>query len=236
MWTRLDAIHPNNAGRMLEHAYPVDELVFRQFNAKQTPEEKSFPSSPGVDSKSHQAHPIWNMRSRSRHSKHAIRAERSTRPHGVDRNAGERLVMLYEISPGRSHDLHEMGVRIPQTRIPRSMATRLLAGEGDTRWSSATMVALDTRMRIIGAGGGGWFPSDQEHIVERITRTSKNYLTYQITIEDPLVLAKPWKSADRKWTLAHQNAHDTEWGEVFCTLNQEPEEYEKITDAKSKPK
>ena len=30
--------YPNNAGRMLEHAYPVDELVFRQFNAKVTPE------------------------------------------------------------------------------------------------------------------------------------------------------------------------------------------------------
>jgi len=38
--------YPNSAGRMLEHAYPVDEGVFRQFNAKVTPEEKpSFAAS-----------------------------------------------------------------------------------------------------------------------------------------------------------------------------------------------
>ena len=67
--------------------------------------------------------------------------------------------------------------------------------------------------------------SAQEHVVERITRTSKNYLTYQITIEDPVVLAQPWKSAPRIWSLA-EDPHD-EWGEVFCTLNQEPEEYRK---------
>ena len=52
-------------------------------------------------------------------------------------------------------------------------------------------------------------------MVERFTRTSKNYLTYQITIEDPVVLAKPWTSAPRTWSLA-QDPHD-EWGEVFCT-------------------
>ena len=68
--------------------------------------------------------------------------------------------------------------------------------------------------------------------MERITRTSKNYLTYQITIDDPMVLAKPWKSAARAWTTA-QDPHD-EWGEVFCTLNQEPEEYKKITENKAK--
>ena len=69
-------------------------------------------------------------------------------------------------------------------------------------------------------------PSDQEHVIERFTRTSKNYLIYQVTIEDPVVLAKPWTSAPRKWSLA-QDPHD-EWGEVFCTHNEEPEEYKKI--------
>jgi hypothetical protein len=51
-----------------------------------------------------------------------------------------------------------------------------------------------------------------------------------------VVLAKPWSSASRIWTLA-VDPHD-EWGEVFCTLNQEPEEYDKIKahEAQSKDK
>ena len=89
-------------------------------------------------------------------------------------------------------------------------------------------------MRVYGGGGGGWYPSAQEHVTERITRTSKNYLTYQITVEDPVVLAQPWKSAPRIWSLA-SDPHE-EWGEVFCTLNQEPDEYKKITEAQKKTK
>jgi hypothetical protein len=67
-------------------------------------------------------------------------------------------------------------------------------------------------------------------VIERFNRTSKNYLIYQVTIEDPVVLTKPWKSAPRTWSLA-QDPHD-EWGEVFCTHIEEPDEYKKITEAK----
>ena len=63
---------------------------------------------------------------------------------------------------------------------------------------------------------------------------SKNYLTYQITIEDPVVLAKPWTSAPRTWSLT-QDPQD-EWGEVFCTHNEEPEEIKKMNEAKEKGK
>jgi hypothetical protein len=81
-------------------------------------------------------------------------------------------------------------------------------------------------------GGGAWWHSDKEHVVERITRTSKNYLTYQITIDDPVVLAKPWKSAPRIWTLA-QDPND-DWTEVFCTLNEEPAEIQRLNAVKAK--
>ncbi len=80
----------------------------------------------------------------------------------------------------------------------------------------------------------GWYPSDQEHVTERFTRPSKNYLIYQVTIEDSVVLAKPWTSAPRKWSLA-QDPHD-EWGEVFCTHNEEPDEIKKIDAAAKKAK
>ncbi len=85
----------------------------------------------------------------------------------------------------------------------------------------------------MGNGEAGWFPSEQEHVVERFSRPSKNFLIYQVTIEDPVVLAKPWKSAPRRWSLAGPN---DEWGEVFCTRNEEPAEYKRITEHEAKAK
>jgi hypothetical protein len=62
----------------------------------------------------------------------------------------------------------------------------------------------------------GWFHSDQEHVIERISRPSMNYLIYQVTIEDPKVLTHPWTSAPHTWTLGHEPL-----GEYYCTHNEE---------------
>lgn len=69
----------------------------------------------------------------------------------------------------------------------------------------------------------GWFHSDQEHVIERISRPSLNYLVYQVTIEDPKVLTKPWTSARRVWTLGHEDLL-----EYFCTNNQDVEQYKSL--------
>lgn len=74
----------------------------------------------------------------------------------------------------------------------------------------------------------GWFHSDQEHVIERITRPSMNYLVYQVTIEDPKVLTKPWTSAPRTWTLGHEDLL-----EYFCTNNQEVEQYKSLKSKES---
>jgi hypothetical protein len=74
----------------------------------------------------------------------------------------------------------------------------------------------------------GWFHSDQEHVVERITRPSMNYLVYQVTIEDPKVLTKPWTSAPRTWTLGHEDLL-----EYFCTNNQDVEQYKSLKTKES---
>ena len=81
-------------------------------------------------------------------------------------------------------------------------------------------IALDTR-----ANFGGFFHSEQEHVIERFTRTSKNYLVQEDIVEDPVVLAKPWKSAPRKWSLSVVPDDDLE--EFFCTTNEEPQEWQK---------
>jgi hypothetical protein len=74
----------------------------------------------------------------------------------------------------------------------------------------------------------GWFHSDQEHVVERITRPSMNYLEYQVTIEDPKVLSKPWTSAHRVWTLGHEDLL-----EYYCTNNQDVDQYKALKSKES---
>ena len=82
------------------------------------------------------------------------------------------------------------------------------------------IVALDERTWN---NMGGWFHSDQEHVIERLSRPSMNYLIYQVTIEDPKVLTKPWTSVPRKWSLNHGKLD-----EYYCTNNQEVQQYQML--------
>lgn len=82
------------------------------------------------------------------------------------------------------------------------------AGESFGRWEGDTLVVdtlgIDGRMRNISVGVFGnnsWTHSEDEHVVERFSRPSKDTLTYQVTIEDPTVLAKPWSSGVVRWSL-----------------------------------
>ena len=99
-------------------------------------------------------------------------------------------------------------------------------GDASARWEGDTLVidviAIDERTwnNFI-----GWFHSDQEHVIERLTRPSENYLIYQVTIEDPKVLTKPWTSAPRKWSLGHEDLE-----EYYCTNNAEPQEYQSLKE------
>jgi hypothetical protein len=88
-------------------------------------------------------------------------------------------------------------------------------GESLAHWEGDTLVidtiAIDERVW----NSEQWtFHSDQEHVIERITRPSMNYLTYQVTIEDPKVLTKPWNSAVHKYSLGHESL--LEW---YCGVN-----------------
>ena len=62
------------------------------------------------------------------------------------------------------------------------------------------------------------FHSEELRITERYTRPSMNYLIVEITVDDPKVLTKPWKSAPRRWTMGAGVY------EFFCTNNRELEE------------
>jgi len=94
-------------------------------------------------------------------------------------------------------------------------------GDGVAHWEGDTLV-IDT----VGIDERtwnnlqGWFHSDQEHVVERISRPSMNYLNYQVTIEDPKVLTKPWTSPVHNWSLGHEPLQ-----EFYCTHTEESSQF-----------
>jgi hypothetical protein len=220
--------YPNAAGQMLQAAYPLDRNAFRQFDPKATPEEKpAFKADlnpkyrrpvpyGGCDQP---ATPSATLEQENQHAPLELIA------------TPQRLVMLYEY-PLDVRMVYMNGRVHPKDPDPTFNGDSVARWEGDTL--VIDVIAIDERMWNKGGAGGDWFHSDQEHVVERITRPSKNYLSYQITIEDPIVLTKPWKSAPRTWSLA-QDPND-EWTEVFCTHNEEPDEINRIDAAREKTK
>jgi len=234
--------YPNSAGRMLQFAEPVDSTIIRQFDPKATPEEMPV-FKPGVNPR--KGPPTYTPASCGQAGVPSTALEQISQHAAMELvQVPGKLVMLFE---------YPMDIRIIRTDAHPHQNDPDPSFNGDTtvHWEGDTMVldviGIDERLRNQGPfqsrvsnptlpggrpageeneGGGGWFHSAQEHVVERLTRTSKNYLTYQVTIEDPLVLAKPWKSAPRIWSLA-SDPNDA-FSEVFCTHDEEPQEMKKI--------
>jgi hypothetical protein len=215
--------YPNAAGIMLDLVYPdIDPAALRQFDPKVTPEEKaSFKA--GIDEKYRRPVPYGICDQAGTPS---TTADQTTRHFPMELiQSPDKLVMLYEY-PLDVRMIYTNGRVHPKDPDPTFNGDSVAHWEGDTL--VVDVIAIDERLRNNG-GTGGWYPSDQEHVVERFTRPSKNYLIYQVTIEDPVVLAKPWVSAPRTWSLAMPG---DEWGEFFCTNNEEPEEMKKVNEAK----
>ena len=107
------------------------------------------------------------------------------------------------------------------------------SGESVAHWEGDTLVvdtvAIDTRMRNISVGvfgdAGAWTHSDKEHVIERFSRPSKNFLNYQVYVDDPVVLVKPFTSAVERWTLAQ--GKDDNWTQYLCTGNEDSDAYQK---------
>jgi len=104
-------------------------------------------------------------------------------------------------------------------------------GEGVGHWEGDALVvdtiAIDERVR----NGNDWtIHSDQEHVIERIWRPSMNYLDYQVTIEDPKVLTKPWHSVVHHYSLSHEPV--IEW---YCGVDpHDNEETQALEEQKRK--
>ena len=98
-------------------------------------------------------------------------------------------------------------------------------GDSVGRWDGDTLV-VDT----IGFNDKGWltgtgtFHSDALHVTERYTRVDKDQINYEVTMEDPNVLTKPWTI---KTTMMHREG--TRLREYVCAENNvEIERYERM--------
>jgi hypothetical protein len=99
-----------------------------------------------------------------------------------------QLVILYEYMS--TYRVIPFAAEHPDDWIPSYM------GNSVARWDGDTLV-----IDVIGfndktwLAGTGTFHSEALHIVERYTRVSKDRIDYEVTMEDPNVLTKPWKLA-----------------------------------------
>jgi hypothetical protein len=193
--------------------------ALRTFDSKVTPEEKP-PFQPWAAAK---------VSSMSRVDLELGRASVNCLPRGTPLNflgnpypiklvqTHDELIQLYELNTN-FRVIHTDGR--PHAKDPDPT----FVGDATAHWEGDTLVidviAIDERTWNDFVG---WFHSDQEHVIERLTRPSENYLNYQVTIEDPKVLTKPWTSAPRQWSLSHEDLE-----EYYCTNNQEVQQYESI--------
>jgi hypothetical protein len=156
------------------------------------------------------------------------RLERNCMPHGtpgiilVGAMHGMQLVG----TPGALVELtelnHDWRVIPTDGRAHKKDPDPLFNGDEVGRWEGDTLVVdtfgLDDRTWNDAAG---WFHSDQQHVIERFTRPSRNYLIYQVTVEDPKVLTKPWVSAPHKFSLSVSSDPLNEW---YCGINPDGDE------------
>ena len=212
---------PNGAGQGVSGRYGVDPAATRQFDPKVTPEEPP----------SFQPWALEKIKSMTPTELELSKSSVNCMPRGVPAiwlqnpystmlvHKPDMLVQLFEVL-NNFRIIHTDGRPLPKYPEP------LFHGNSTTRWEGDTLVVestgFDERTYIM---PNGWFHSDDLRVVERYSRPSMNYLIVEVTVDDPKVLMKPWKSAPRRWTLGNGEMY-----EFYCTNNRELEELEKVRE------
>jgi hypothetical protein len=129
----------------------------------------------------------------------------------------DQIVMLYEYM--NVFRVIPFNAEHPDDIIPSYM------GNSVARWDGDTLV-----IDVIGfndktwLAGTGTFHTDALHITERYTRVDRDQIDYEVTMEDPNVLTKPWSLRS---TLMLREG--TRLQEMVCAENNiDPDRYEKL--------
>ncbi len=90
---------------------------------------------------------------------------------------------------------------------PQEAGSDTWMGTNNGHWEGDTLV-----IDVTGLNGLAWFDragdfaSDQLHVVERFTRTDRDHLQYEATIEDPKTFSRPWKISMPLYRRVEKNA------------------------------
>jgi hypothetical protein len=218
---------PNGAGQGVSGRYGVDPAAVRQFDPKATPEAPpAFQPWALAKIKSMTPTELELSKSSVNCMPRGLPAIWLQNPYStVMVHTPKQLVQLYEVL-NNWRLIHLDGRPLPKDPEP------FFHGNSTARWEGDTLVVesigFDERTYI---QPNGWFHSDALRVTERYTRPSMNYLIVEVTVEDPKVLEKPWKSAPRRWTLGNGEIY-----EFYCTNNLELEELQKLREQELKQK
>ncbi|HKE84481.1 MAG TPA: hypothetical protein VKB50_12040 [Vicinamibacterales bacterium] len=127
-----------------------------------------------------------------------------------------QVVILYEYL--WTHRVIPIGTKHPDDMSPSFM------GDSVGHWEGSTFV-----VDVVGFKPGGWLTgglvtSDALHLTERYTRVDRDQLTYEVTLDDPKVLTKPF--TQRTTLMLREGARLREYS---CPENNmDPAVYEKL--------
>jgi hypothetical protein len=212
---------PNGAGQGVSGRFGVNPAARGQFDPKVTPEERPVFQQWALD----------KMKSMTPTEVELSKSSVNCMPRGLPAiwlqnpystmlvHTPQMLAQLYEVL-NNWRIIHTDGRAVPKNPEPWFHGTSAARWEGDTL--VVDTIGIDERTYV---QPNGWFHSDALRVTERYTRPSMNYLIVEITVDDPKVLAKPWKSAPRRWTLGNGEMY-----EFYCTNNKEVEELEKLRE------
>jgi hypothetical protein len=116
-------------------------------------------------------------------------------------NSGIEIVQAPGYVVIRLELIHETRIVPLDDRPPLDPAIKQWLGESRGRFDGDTLVIETTNfngespMTIVGPGGKPIPTSEQLRIVERLRRSGAAAIDYEIAVEDPVVLTRPWKAA-----------------------------------------
>ena len=128
-----------------------------------------------------------------------------------------QIVILYEYM--NVFRVIPLNAKHREDMIPSYMGDSVGHWEGDTL--VVDVIGFNDKTWLAGTGT---FHTDALHITERYTRVDKDQINYEVTMEDPNVLTKPWMLRS---TLMLREG--TQLQEYICVENNiDPDRYEKL--------
>jgi hypothetical protein len=132
-------------------------------------------------------------------------------------HTAQQVVILYEYM--NVFRVIPINAKHPDDVVPTYMGDSVARWEGDTL--VVDVIAFNDKTWLTGTGT---FHSDKLHVTERYTRIDRDQINYEVTIEDPDVLTKPWTI---KTTMMLREG--TRLQEYVCAENNlDPGRYEKL--------